>query len=366
MKDYYEILGVSRNATEKEIKKAYRRLARKYHPDVNPSKDAEEKFKEISEAYEVLMDKNKRAQYDRFGRYDFRGGFDWSNFTHFSDVEDIFGRDIFSDFFKGFEDFFGRRERRTKGRDIRVDLEIDLEDAAFGKKVDIEVPRKEVCRQCSGTGAKDSSSIKACPHCNGTGQIRNVRRTAFGQMINITTCSKCGGKGKIVTEKCRDCNGTGTVFRKRRITVKIPAGVENGSTLRLAGEGEPGDVMGDLYVVVRVKPHKFFKRENNNIVYVAEISFPQAVLGATIKVPTLYGNEELKIPAGTQNGEIFTLKGKGIPNINGFSRGDEIVKIKVKVPKKLTDEQKELVRKLAESFGEKYEKGFFEKIKDYM
>lgn len=380
-RDYYEILGVGRDASKEEIKKAYRRLAKKYHPDVNKSEDAEEKFKEISEAYEVLSDSEKRERYDRFGHAaagDFfrGGGFDWSDFTHFSDIEDLFGRgdffgrDIFDVFFRGFGGGGRERTRSSRGRDLRYDLEISLEDSATGLKTEIQVPRSEKCKTCNGTGAK-SGKVKMCPTCNGSGQERQERRTPFGFFASVTTCRKCGGSGEIIEEPCQNCGGSGITQKTRKISVKIPAGVESGSRLRISGEGDSGfrgGQTGDLYVVIHVQPHEFFKREGDDLFCKIPITFSQAALGAEIEIPTLKSKAKLKIPPGTQSGTIFRLKGEGIPHLGGKNRGDQLVEINVITPKKLSRKQRELFEELAKieekSVVGGEGEGLFDKIKN--
>lgn len=372
-RDYYEVLGVGKNATEDDIKKAYRNLAKKYHPDVNKAPEAEEKFKELSEAYEILIDPDKRANYDRFGHAGAesifgREGFRWSDFTHFSDIEDIFGRDFFGRDL--FNVFFGgeRRASRTgpvHGSDLRYDLNITLEDAAFGLKTEINVPRTAVCDLCNGSGAKPGTKINTCPACKGTGQERRERRTPFGQFLSITTCSRCHGEGKIIESPCPRCNGTGNVRHTTRISVKIPAGVDTGSHLRISGEGDSGirgGHPGDLYVVIHVLPHEFFKRQDDDIFCEIPITFSQAALGDEVEVPTLKSKARIKIPPGTQTGTVFRLKGEGIPHLNGRGRGDQNVIVRVKTPEKLNREQRELLEKLAKTEGMDIKKGFLSMI----
>lgn len=369
-RDYYEVLGVSRDTKEDEIKKAYRSLAKKYHPDVNKAPEAEEKFKEISEAYEVLIDSNKRANYDRFGHAGAESifgkeGFRWSDFTHFSDIEDIlgrdfFGRDIFDVFFGG-----GRRARRTgpvRGSDLRYDLNITLENAAFGLKTAINIPRTVACDLCGGNGAKPGTKIDTCPVCNGTGQESRERRTPFGQFVSVTTCNRCHGEGKIIENPCPRCNGTGSIGRTTKISVRIPIGVESGSHLRISGEGDSGirgGPPGDLYVVIHVQPHEFFKRQDDDIFCEIPITFSQAALGDEIEVPTLKSRARIKIPPGTQTGTVFRLRGEGIPHLGGRGKGDQNVLVKVKTPEKLGREQREFFEKLAKIEGMDVKKGIF-------
>ncbi|MBW1659746.1 MAG: molecular chaperone DnaJ [Deltaproteobacteria bacterium] len=363
-RDYYEILGVARSATQEEIKKAYRKLALKYHPDRNPdNKEAEERFKEASEAYEVLSDPEKRQIYDQFGHDGLKG----TGFTGFRGFEDIFSSfgDIFGDFFG-----FGARSRSgpTRGDDLRYDLEITFEEAAFGKDVELEIPRTVRCETCGGTGAKPGTHPITCPACGGRGQV--TRSQGFFSIS--TTCSTCQGTGQIIPEPCPDCGGTGRVKKKRKVALKIPAGVDTGSRLRLRGEGEAGErggPPGDLYVVIHVKPHEFFERSGDDIYCKVPISFTTAALGGKVEVPTLEGVETIQIKKGTQSGEVFQLKGKGFPRLRGYGRGDEIIQVVVSVPKKLTKRQEELLREFAELEKKDNkvknlhrEKGFFKKM----
>jgi len=347
-RDYYEVLGVSRNASEQEIKSAYRKMALQYHPDRNPGdKEAEDKFKEAAEAYSVLSDAQKRAQYDRFGHAGLGpsgGGFSGFDPSVFSDFSDILG-DIF-----GFGDFFGgasgrRGNRVQRGADLRYDLELSFEEAAFGAKTKIKVPRHEHCSECDGSGAQKGSGPTACPTCNGYGQVR------FQQgFFSITrTCSHCHGTGQVIKNPCKACHGEGRVVREKSLELKVPAGVDNGDKLRISGEGDAGPKGGpggDLYVVLRVKDHDFFERRDHDLYCVIPISFPQAALGSEIAVATLEGEEEqLFIPAGTQPGSTFRIKGRGVSKRGGSARGDLYVTVNIVVPSKLTKEQKELIAK---------------------
>lgn len=373
-RDYYEILGVGKSATEDEIKKAYRKLARKYHPDVNKEdKNASEKFKEINEAYEVLRDPKKRAQYDQFGHAGVeQGGFDPSDFGGFGDFGSFGGGGLFDDLFDLFGGGFSQSRRRgpTRGADLRYDLNITLEEAAFGVEREIVISRMENCETCHGSGAKPGTHPKTCSQCGGTGQVRNVQNLGPMQFTNVTTCSQCGGRGTIVEEPCPKCFGRGKVKQDRKIKVKVPAGVDTGSRLRMSGEGELGDLggpPGDLYVFINVKPHKLFLRQGDDLIYEAPISFVQAALGDEIEIPTLEEKVKLKIPQGTQPGTKFRLKSKGIPHIRGYGRGDLHVRVNVKIPKKLNDKQKELLVKFAEISGDDIKsssKGLFGKMKD--
>lgn len=365
-RDYYEVLGVSREASADEIKKAYRKLARQYHPDANPGdSNAEEHFKEVAEAYEVLSDPEKRENYNRFGH----AGANGQGFGGFGGFNADFGGfgDIFDMFFGG-----GGRQRRgpEKGADLRVDVEISFKESAFGVEKDIKVPRSEECGTCGGTGAAPGTSAKSCPACNGTGQLQFAQSTPFGRIIQNKTCDRCRGAGKIIEKPCATCHGAGQVRRSRNIHVKIPAGVDSGTRLRVTGEGESGlrgGPRGDLYVYIYVKPHKIFFREGNDVICEVPLSFSQAALGDEIEVPTLDGAAKLKIPESTQHGTVFRLRGKGIPDVHGYGRGDQHVRVKVVTPSKLTDKQKEALREFARSCGEmpsEVEKGFFDKVKD--
>jgi molecular chaperone DnaJ len=354
-RDYYKVLNVSQNASKEEIKRAYRKLALKYHPDRNESPDAEEHFKEISEAYAVLSDDEKRMQYDRFGHEGISGRYTWDDIFRGADFESIFrGMGFgFGGFDTIFDMFFGGRTRRRhsprKGRDLRYDLELTLEEAAFGLDRDVEIPGFDVCDKCHGSGVKPGTAPKNCPKCNGTGEIRRTR--SFGNMhfVEIQPCDECQGKGVFVENLCETCKGSGAVQRLRKMKLKIPPGIDGGYSLRLAGEGEPGiqgSPKGDLYVVVHVKPHEIFVRDGDNILCEAHIGFPQAALGTRIQVPTLDGKAKLKIPAGTQTGTLFRLRGKGVPHLQGWGRGDQLVRVIVRTPAKLTRRQKKLLAEL--------------------
>ncbi|MCX8030919.1 MAG: molecular chaperone DnaJ [Thermodesulfovibrionales bacterium] len=363
MKDYYKTLGVSNNATQEEIKKAFRKLALQYHPDRNPNdKLAEEKFKEINEAYSCLSDPQKRANYDRYGTAEGpTGGFGFAAGTPFSDIFS----DIFDDFFGGFSR--GSRTRPTKGDDLRYDLEITLEEAAFGVEKNIKVPRLQSCDVCGGNGSAPGTSPETCNECRGTGNIRFQQ----GFFSVSKTCGKCQGKGTIISKPCQQCKGNGKIKVYRQLSVKVPAGVDTGSRLKLRGEGDIGSnggPPGDLYVVISVAEHPFFKREGIHLYCEVPISFTKAVLGGEIEVPTLDGHHKLKIPPGTRSGKLFHLKNKGMPRLGGQQRGEQIVSVYIDVPKKLTPRQKELLEEFAAIEGEQIEessKGFKERIKDF-
>jgi len=370
-RDYYEVLGVSRQATSEDIKKAYRKLAKKYHPDVNPGdKDAEAKFKEINEAYSVLIDEQKRANYDRFGHAAFDGtGNGFSGFDGFG-----FGGldDLFETFMGGA---FGRSRRSgsygpVRGRDIQYSIDITFEEAAFGVTKEIPVTRLQTCTACNGTGAKPGTYPENCKRCQGTGQIRYSQSTPFGHFVNVKTCDVCNGEGKIITHPCETCHGKGRVSKNSRISLNIPAGIDDGQTISLQGEGESGlrgGPAGDLYVVIHIKPHPIFKREGYDVVCDVPISFTQAALGGEIDVPTLDGIIKYTIPEGTQTSTVFKLKGKGIKRLRSNSRGDQYIRVNVEVPTKLTQKQKELLRQFAEMSGDEgleQKKGFFEKVKN--
>jgi molecular chaperone DnaJ len=345
-KDYYKILGISRNATADEVKKNYRKIAMQYHPDRNPGdKQAEETFKLASEAYEVLRDPEKREIYDRYGAEGLKG----TGFTGFRGFEDIFSAfgDIFEDFF-GFGASPRRRTRARPGADLRFDMKISFTEAAFGKEAEIEIPKNVTCQTCNGTGAKPGTTPVSCPHCRGTGQATRSQ----GFFTISTTCSECHGEGKYIQHPCKDCHGLGRVKRKKKIHVKIPPGVDTGSKLRIRGEGEEGDrggLPGDLFVFLYVEPHEFFLRDGDDVVCHVSISFTQAALGAEIEVPTLNGKKTLKSPKGIENGERLVLKDEGFPSLRGYGRGDQVALIIIKTPKELTKRQEELLREFKRS-----------------
>ena len=379
-KDFYELLGVNKDATDQEIKKAYRKLAMKYHPDKNQgNKDAEEKFKEINEAYEVLSDKEKRANYDRFGpdAYNSTGGFGGGGFSGANfDFDDIF--DMFSGFGSGggFGGFSSRSSRNTakmprKGQDVRIKLSITFEEAAFGIKKEVEIPIEDSCQFCKGTGAKNGTSKEKCKTCNGEGVITKTVRTPFGSMMNQSVCTDCNGTGERIIEKCDHCNGTGRIKSKKKVSIEIPGGIDDQNILRVSGQGQAGyngGPRGDLQVVVAVKPHQIFKRDGYDVRLDMPITFVQAALGDEVEVPTLDGKVKYKIPEGTQSGTTFRLKGKGINVLHSKSRGDQLITVIVEVPKSLSEKQKEALREYAKITGNEVNeqsKNFLDKLRDF-
>ena len=371
-RDYYEVLGVAKTATDDEIKKAYRTLAKKYHPDLNGGdKDCEAKFKEVNEAYEVLSDPQKRARYDQFGHEDPRAG---SAGGGYGDFTGGFGGgfdDIFSAFFGGGFGGGGQRARGPqRGDDLRYDLTITFEEAAFGCEKEISVTRDENCEECGGTGARKGTQPTQCPTCHGTGQVQSFVNTPIGRVSNVRVCEACHGQGTIINDPCPKCSGRGRVRRNRKITIKIPAGIDNGMQIPLRKQGEPGlrgGENGDLYIFVTVKPHKLFTRENYDLYCDVTVSFTQAALGGEIDVPTLNGMIKHNLPEGTQPGTVIRLRGQGIQNLRGAGKGDLYIKVNVEIPRKLTDKQKELLMQFDETLtGKEYEakKSFFERVKD--
>lgn len=368
-RDYYEVLGVSKGASDDELKKAFRKEAKKYHPDLHPGdKEAEAKFKEINEAYEVLSNPEKRQRYDQFGHagvdsnYGAGGGYGGSGFGDFGDIfSDIFGGGF------GFGGSGGRRNGPRRGNDVRQVVTISFEEAAFGCKKKINITKQEDCPTCKGTGAKPGTSAETCSHCHGTGQIQTQQRTILGYMTNVTTCPHCQGSGKIIKDPCRDCRGTGKVRKTRTVEIDIPAGIDDGQTMQLSGQGEAGErggPSGDLLITVRVRPHQMFERSGNDVYLNMPVTFVQAALGATLTVPTLDGVVEYDIPEGTQSGTRFRLRGKGIPFIRGKNRGDQYVTVEVEVPKNLSQRQKEILREFDEEKNYKKKKSFAEKMKE--
>jgi molecular chaperone DnaJ len=373
-RDYYEVLGVSKSSTTEDVKKAYRKLARKHHPDVNPGDgDAEDRFKEVVEAYEVLADPQRREMYDRFGHAAVNGPSGGPGPGDFGFNVDFGGLgDIFDMFFGAGQ---GQRARQKpaseRGSDLRYDIELTLEDAAVGVEKTIRISRNEACGTCKGTGAAAGSKAETCQTCHGTGQVRQQQQTFLGTQIRVTTCPKCNGEGRTISHPCHECSGQARVRKTVERTISIPAGVDHGTRIRIPNEGDAGlrgGPTGDLYVITHIKPHSTFERRGNDIWCEIPVTFTQAALGAAIKVKTLTGEETLNMAEGTQSGEVYTLRGKGMPDVRGRMSGDLNVVIKVKTPTKLNDEQKELLRKLSEIRKESLdpvdEKGFFERVKD--
>lgn len=359
-RDYYEILGVDRNASKEELKKAYRKLAMQYHPDRNPDdKSAEEKFKEAAEAYEVLNDEQKKANYDRFGHDGVKGGFGSQGFNN---VNDIFSH--FSDIFGGssmFDDFFGSGQQRSRGRrrasgtpgsDLRVTLKLTLEEIASGVSKKLKIKKMVICSHCHGNGAETGSSTKTCPTCQGTGEIKQVSRSVFGQFVNISTCNNCNGEGSVIDTPCKKCMGDGRVQDEVTVKIDVPGGVHEGSYMTMRGEGnvgKRGGNPGDIIVIFHEIPHEYFTREGDDIVYDSYITYPDAVLGAEVEVPTLTGKARLKIDAGTQPGKLLKMRDKGIKHLNQSGMGDQIVRLNIAVPKKVNSKEKELLKQLASS-----------------
>ncbi len=368
-RDYYEILGVSRNATQDELKGAFRRLARQYHPDVNKASDAEERFKEINEAFAVLSDPEKRAAYDRYGHAGVTGAggapdfsVDFGNFA-----------DIFEEFF-GIGGF-GRTQQRSRnvprrGQDLQYQVDLTFEEAVFGAEKEIEINRDEVCSTCHGSGAEPGTSPTRCPTCGGSGEVRQVRQTLLGSMVQVTTCPTCNGRGETISTPCHTCQGRGLERITRKKVVSIPAGVDSGNQIRLAGEGQPGlngGPAGNLYLVVNVKSHQYFRRRGNDILLDLNVNIAQATLGAEVEIPTVDGKEKLRIPSGTQPGKVLRMRSKGVPFLRSTGRGDQLVVVNVDIPKHLTTEQRQLFEQLAKSLGSEVrpqERGFLDWLKE--
>jgi molecular chaperone DnaJ len=370
-RDYYEVLGVARTASDDDIKKAYRRLALQYHPDRNQAPEATERFKEATEAYQVLSDTEKRSMYDRYGHAAFEraggtGTVDFSNFVGLS-IEDL------------FESFFGgaggrgARQRVQRGQDLRYDLHLTLEEAVFGTSKEISLTKNATCKKCEGSGMEPGTQPTRCTRCEGSGEIRRVQQSIFGQFVNVTLCDRCNGEGQIIADPCTDCQGRGTVRSKTTVQVEVPQGADEGIQLRLTGQGEPGPrggVAGHLYVVLHVQPHRFFKRQGNDLLLEMPVNMAQAALGDEFAVPTLDNKElTLKVPPGTQSGRIIRIRGEGVPYLREHGRGDLQVHIRVRTPTDLSEEQKKLLRQLAGTFGSNHNtptenKSFFDKVKD--
>lgn len=377
-RDYYEVLAITRNASQDEIKKAYRKVAMKYHPDRNPGdKEAEEKFKEAAEAYEVLSDTDKRAQYDRFGHAGMRGsgGFGGGGMRMediFTNFGDIFGEDIFESFFGGRHSQSQSRSRGIRGSNLRVKIKLNYSEIAKGANKKIKVKKYVTCDHCDGTGAKEKTAFQTCSTCGGSGQVRRVSQTFLGQMQTVTTCPACNGEGTVITAKCNNCHGSGRTYSEETVSIDIPAGVQQGMQLSLNGKGnagERGGPPGDLIVLVEEEPHPYLQREGLNVAYDLYISIPDAVFGNQLEVPTIDGRAKIKIPAGTQSGKIFRLRGKGFPAIQSYEKGDQLIHISVWTPQNLSAEEKEVFEKLRDSENVKpnpgkTEKSFFDKIKD--
>lgn len=379
-RDFYEILGVSRSASPEEIKKAYRKVAMQYHPDRNPGdKSAEDKFKEAAEAYEILNDPDKRSQYDRFGHNAFGAGRSaGGGFGGGMNMDDIFSQfgDIFGD--EGFGSFFGGAGRRssgsrgTRGTNLRVKLKLNFEEIAKGANKTIKVKKHVKCTTCNGSGAKDKNSVQTCGTCNGSGQVRRVQNTFLGQMQTVTTCPTCNGEGTTVTAKCGSCKGEGRVYGEETVNIDIPAGVQEGMQLSINGKGnagERGGSAGDLIVLIEEEAHPQLQRDGLNVAYDLHISFPDAVFGTQVEVPTIDGRAKIKIPAGTQSGKIFRLKGKGFPHVNSYEKGDQLIHVNIWTPQHVSSEEKHMLEKMqaSENFEpkpEKSEKSFFDKVRE--
>jgi len=379
-RDYYEVLGVSKSASQDEIKKAYRKVAMQYHPDRNPGdKASEEKFKEAAEAYEVLNDNEKKSQYDRFGHNAFgngRGGFNGGGMNMddiFSQFGDIFGEDAFGSFFGGG----GRRAstgrgRGSRGTNLRVKLKLNYEEIAKGTTKTIKVKKHVKCTTCDGSGAKDKNSLQTCSGCGGSGQVRRVQNTFLGQMQTVTTCPQCNGEGSTITSKCTSCKGDGRIYGEETVTIDIPAGVQEGMQLSISGKGnagERGGINGDLIVLIEEEAHPHLHRDGLNVAFDLHISFPDAVFGTQVEVPTIDGRAKIKIPAGTQSGKIFRLKGKGFPHVNSYEKGDQLIQVNVWTPQNVSHDEKDMLEKMQNSDNfhpkpDKNEKSFFDKVRE--
>ena len=361
-RDYYEVLGVPKNATKDQIKDAYRTLALQYHPDRNKSPEAEEKFKEISEAYAVLSDEQKRNQYDTMGRVDFSQQYSQEDIFRGTDFDSIFRDFGFGDIFETLFGGGGGRSRygERHGNDLGYELQITLEDSFKGTEKEIEVPRLETCGTCGGSGSAPGTSPKTCSRCGGSGQVRVVQNIGFGRFVQVGICPTCRGKGTIIDKPCSECRGTGVVRKRRRITVRVPPGVDEGYQLRLRGEGEAsqnGGPKGDLYIIIRLAHHEFFDREGDDLYYDLSIGFPQVALGTEATVPTFEGDVAVTIPPGTQPGQMLRIKGKGMPKLGGNGRGNLMIRVKVSVPTKLSSKQRQLMEELANEMGQNVKSG---------
>jgi molecular chaperone DnaJ len=379
-RDYYEILGISKSASQEEIKKAYRKVAMQFHPDRNPGdKAAEDKFKEAAEAYEVLNDSDKKAQYDRFGHNAFNQGRGGGGFGGGMNMDDIFSQfgDIFGD--EGFGSFFGNRggggRRQSGGRrgsNLRVKIKMNFEEMAKGASKTIKIKKYIKCNTCQGSGAKDKNSVQTCSTCNGNGQVRKVQNTFLGQMQTVGTCPTCNGDGTTITSKCNSCKGEGRVYGEETVTIDIPAGVQEGMQLSVSGKGnigERGGGFGDLIVQIEEEAHEQLQRDGLNVAFDLYLSFPDAVFGTQVEVPTIDGRAKIKIPPGTQSGKIFRLKGKGFPNVNSYEKGDQLIHVNIWTPQQVSSEEKNMLEKMAESKNftpnpEKTEKSFFDKVRE--
>jgi len=380
-KDFYEILGVSKTASQDEIKKAYRKVAMQHHPDRNPGdKTAEDKFKEAAEAYEILNDSDKKAQYDRFGHSAFSSGRGGGSYGGGMNMDDIFSQfgDIFGD--EGFGSFFGGGGRRSsgsqsrgiRGSNLRVKLKMNFEEIAKGANKTIKVKKHVKCSTCQGSGAKDKNSLQTCGTCNGSGQVRRVQNTFLGQMQTVTTCPACSGEGSTITSKCAGCKGEGRVYGEETVTIDIPAGVQEGMQLSISGKGnagERGGMPGDLIVLIEEEAHPQLQRDGLNVAFELHISFPDAVFGTQVEVPTIEGRAKIKIPAGTQSGKIFRLKGKGFPHVNSYEKGDQLIHVNIWTQQHITEDEKKMLEKMlaSENFEpkpEKNEKSFFDRVRE--
>lgn len=380
-RDYYEILGVTKTATIEEIKKSYRKVAMQHHPDRNPGdKSAEEKFKEAAEAYEILSDTDKKAQYDRYGHAGvsgngrgFGGGTGMNMDDIFSQFGDIFGDDLFGNFFGGGQrSRSGQRNRGVRGSNLRVKLRLTFEEIAKGVTKNIKVKKYVSCNVCQGSGAKDKGSVQTCQTCGGSGQVRKVQNTFLGQMQTVTTCPTCNGEGTTITAKCGNCKGEGRIFAEETVSIEIPAGVLEGMQLSINGKGnagERGGMNGDLIILIEEEPHKELQRDGLNVAFDLHLSFPDAAFGTQVEVPTIDGKAKIKIPAGTQSGKVFRLKGKGFPAVNSYEKGDQLIHVSIWTPQHLSAEEKESLEKLSRSQNfkptpDKNEKGFFDKVRE--